>query len=70
MNLFIHLTYMVAILVGIVGTYIAMPYIEVLKDDVLRYKNLQKLNVVFMVILGLMVGFVIITFKGLFMSAT
>ncbi|MBK7147329.1 MAG: hypothetical protein IPH78_00570 [Bacteroidetes bacterium] len=70
MNLFIHLTYMVAILVAIVGTYIAMPYIEVLKDDVLRYKNLQKLNYVFIVVLGLMVMFVIVTFKGLFMSAT
>lgn len=69
MNLFVHLTQMTAIFLALCGTWLAMTYVEVMKDDVLRYKNIQKFYPVIIVVLALVILWVKVTFRGVFVAA-
>lgn len=67
MNFYIHLTYMATLFVACCGIWLAMSSVEILKDEVLRYKALQKLSYIALILVGLAVLWVQVTFRGVFM---
>ena len=57
MNIFLHAIYLLAITIGLLVGWLALFYIEILKDDVMRYKGLQKLNFIALFLALLLMGF-------------
>lgn len=68
MNLFIHAIYLLTIGVSLVISWVALFYIEILKDDVLHYKGLQKFGFLFVVALIFLVFFVKVFWRGIYFS--
>lgn len=67
MNFYVHLTYMLTLFVACCGVWFVMSYVEILKDEVLRYKSLQKISFIALILVGLAVLWVQVTFRGVFM---
>ncbi len=68
MNIFVHAVYLLTIGVALVVAWLALFYIEVMKDDVVKYKSLQSLSFGYIIFLGLVIGFVVLTWKGIYLS--
>lgn len=70
MNIFIHGIYLLMIGLALLVSWIALFYIEVMKDTVIKYKTLQSPNIVFLFLLIAVITFVIVTWKGLYLSVS
>ena len=68
LNIFVHAVYLFTIGIALIVSWLAMFYIEIPKDDVLKYKSLQQLNFTFVFFLALAIGFVMLTWKGIYLS--
>ena len=66
MNIFVHAVYLMAIGVSLMLSWIALFYLEVQQDEVLKYKVLQKFGFVMLFALALFVGFIKISWRGIF----
>jgi hypothetical protein len=69
MNLFIHLVFLGVIFLGLIIAWYSLAHIDIVRDDVLKYKNLQKVNFLFIVLLALSIAFVLTTWRGFNLSA-
>ncbi len=68
MNIFVHAIYLLIIGVSLLISWIALFYLEILKDDVLKYKVLQQFGFVMLFALALFVAFIIVSWRGIFVS--
>jgi hypothetical protein len=68
MNIFIHAIYLMVIGLSLLVSWVALFYLEILKDDVLKYKILQSFGFVMLFVLVLVVVFVKIYWRGIFVS--
>lgn len=67
MNIFVHSVYIGAIAIAMVIGWLALMYIEVMRDSVLKYKKLQEVNFIFLLALGLIISVIrFITWRGFF----
>jgi hypothetical protein len=65
-NMFVHLTYILGILIALLIGFVSVTYIDILKDEALRYKNLQQVSFGMIILLGLAVAGIILTWSGIF----
>lgn len=65
-NMFVHLTYMLATAIALLIGFVSVTYIDILKDEALRYKTLQQVNFGMVIALGLAVAGIILTWSGIF----
>ncbi len=70
MNIFIHGIYLMVIGFALLISWVALFYIEIMKDDVVKYKTLQTANIVFLAFLIAIMTIVVITWKGLYLSVS
>lgn len=70
MNIFVHGVYMLVIGLALVISWVALFYIEIMKDAVVKYKTLQTLNIVFLLFLIIVITMVVVTWKGLYLSVS
>ncbi|HLP22229.1 MAG TPA: hypothetical protein VK174_18065 [Chitinophagales bacterium] len=68
MNIFVHAVYILVIALALLLSWIALFYLEILKDDVLKYKVLQSPGFVMAFVLVLMVIFIKVYWRGIFIS--
>ena len=68
MNIFVHSIYLLVIGVSLLVSWIALFYLEILKDDVLKYKVLQTPGFVMAFMLALLVIFIKVYWRGIFIS--
>ncbi|MFN8321496.1 MAG: hypothetical protein U0T74_02445 [Chitinophagales bacterium] len=68
LNIFVHAVYLFCIGLALLISWLALFYIEIPKDDVLKYKSLQQLNFTFLFFLSILIGFVMLTWKGIYLS--
>ncbi len=69
MNIFVHSIYLMVIGISLLISWIALFYLEIMKDDVLKYKLLQKLSFGMLFVLTLVIIFIkFITWRGIFVS--
>ncbi|HLP50425.1 MAG TPA: hypothetical protein VK154_06040 [Chitinophagales bacterium] len=68
MNIFVHSIYLLVIGVSLLVSWIALFYLEILKDDVLKYKVLQSPGFVMTFMLALLVIFIKVYWRGIFIS--
>jgi len=66
MNMFVHFVYLFSIGLSLVIGWVALFYIEVMKDDVLAYKSLQKFGFIFLIALVFLIFFVKASWRGIF----
>jgi|ERR1043165_8500784 hypothetical protein len=66
MNIFVHAIYLLIIGVSLLVSWIALFYLEILKDDVLKYKVLQQFGFVMIFALVGFVVFIKIYWRGIF----
>lgn len=66
MNIFIHAIYLMVIGVSLLISWVALFYLQILQDDVLKYKVLQKFGFVMLFVLALFVGFIKLSWRGIF----
>ena len=67
MNIFIHAIYILVLGISLLISWVALFYLEVQQDEVLKYKVLQKFGFVMLFILVLFVGFIKISWRGIFL---
>jgi hypothetical protein len=70
MNIFVHAVYLLFIFISLVVGWVALFYLEIMKDDVIKYKSLQTLSLVAIFFLILAWAFVFVTFRGIYLSIT
>ena len=64
-----HIIYL-AVIGMILGIgWLSLSYIEIVKQELVRYKSLQALNIVFIIFMLLSWAFISITFRGVYISA-
>lgn len=68
MNMFVHGIYLFVIGIALLISWIALFYLEILKDDVLKYKVLQTPGVIIPIILACFVVFIKYFWRGIFIS--
>jgi len=68
MNIFMHGMYLMFIGLSLILGWVALHYLEIMRDDVLRYKSLQKFSFFLLLSLILLMGYVKITWRGVFLS--
>jgi MFS family permease len=68
MNMFVHGIYLFIIGIALLISWIALFYLEIMKDDVLKYKVLQAPGFIMMFMLALFVIFVKVYWRGIFIS--
>jgi len=69
MNIFIHGVYLLVIGVSLLISWVALFYLEIMKDDVLKYKTLQKLSFgVGFVFVAVVIFIRYVTWRGVFVS--
>ncbi len=68
MNIFVHGVYLMMIGLSLLIAWVALFYIEIMKDSVVKYKTLQTPNIVFLFLLIVLVTFVVVTWKGVYLS--
>ncbi len=66
MNIFIHSIYLMVIGISLLVSWVALFYLEILKDDVLKYKVLQKFGFLMLVVLAAVVGIIKLSWRGIF----
>lgn len=66
MNIFLTAIYLLTIFVGLIVSWVALFYIEVMKDDILHYKGLQKFGFIFAITLVFLIFFIKITWRGVY----
>lgn len=68
MNIFVHALYLMFIGLSLLLGWVALHYIQVMKDDVLRYNSLQKFNYFLLVATIVVMGYVVMTWEGVYLS--
>lgn len=68
MNIFVHAVYLLTIGIALVLAWLTLFYIEIMKDDVVKYKSLQSLSFGYIILLGTIIGFVMLTWRGIYLS--
>ncbi len=68
MNMFVHGIYIFVIGIALLVSWIALFYLEILKDDVLKYKVLQTPGFIIPIILAAFVAFIKYFWRGIFIS--
>lgn len=68
MNIFMHFIYLMFMALSLILGWVALHYLEVMRDDVLRYKSLQQFNYFLLVAIVLVMGYVVVTWRGIFLS--
>lgn len=68
MNMFVHGIYIFIIGIALLVSWIALFYLEILKDDVLKYKVLQTPGFIMAFFLVLVVIFIKVYWRGIFIS--
>jgi len=69
MNIFIHAVFLGVIFLGLIIAWYSLAHIDIVRDDVLKYKNLQNINFLFVILLALAIAFVMTTWRGFNLSA-
>jgi len=64
MNIFVHGVYLLSIATALTLTFLSLPFIDIMKDEVLRYKNLQQLSFAFIVVDVVLNVLVYISWRG------
>lgn len=67
-DLYIQLLYMATIFLGLIFSYIALPKIDVQKDEVIKYKSLQSFTPVPAILLVLLWAVIYLTRYGVYLS--
>lgn len=67
-NIFAHTIYMGVIAVFLFMGWYALAYVEVMRDDVLKFKGLQALNPVIILVLAAAIAAVVITWEGIYLA--
>ena len=68
MNIFLHAVYLMILGLGLLISWVALFYLEIMKDDVLKYKSLQSFNFFFLFVLALFVAFIKMSWRGIYFS--
>lgn len=68
MNIFMHFIYLMFMALSLIIGWVALHYLEVMRDDVLRYKSLQQFSFFLLVAVILVMGYVVVTWRGIFLS--
>lgn len=66
MNIFIHAIYLLVIGISLLISWVALFYLEILQDEVLKYKVLQKFSFAILFVFALFVAFIKISWRGIF----
>lgn len=66
MNMMVHSVYLITIAIGLAISWVALFYLEIQKEDVLKYKMLQQYGFVMFVLLLLATIFIKISWHGIF----
>lgn len=69
MSIFIHAVFLGVIFLGLIIAWYSLAHIDIVRDDVLKYKNLQNVNFLFIVLLALAIAFVLTTWRGFNLGA-
>lgn len=69
MNIFIHTVFLGVIFIGLVIAWYSLAHIDIVRDDVLKYKNMQQVNFFFVILLAAVIAFVLITWRGFNLGA-
>ena len=67
-DMFVQLVYFLTIFFMMVLGIYSLQHAEVLKDDVLKYKSLQQVNIIFPLLLIAVMAVIYITRQGLYIS--
>lgn len=67
-HVLLHAVYLMTIGISLFISWVALYYLEILKDDVLKYKVLQSFGFVMFIALIFVVGFIKLYWKGIFVS--
>ncbi len=67
-HIFVHIIYLMIIGISLLISWVALLYLEILKDDVLKYKVLQSFGFVMLFMLACFIGFIKIYWRGIFIS--
>ncbi|MBL0310426.1 MAG: hypothetical protein IPP77_12350 [Bacteroidetes bacterium] len=68
MNIFMHFVYLMFISISLIIGWVALHYLEMMRDDVLRYRSLQQFNYFLLIAVILVMGYVVVTWRGIFLS--
>ena len=68
MNIFVHAIYLLTIGLGLGLAWLALFYVELPKDEVVKYKSLQNFSFGYAIVLGVIIGYVVLTWKGIYIS--
>jgi len=66
MNIFVHAVYIMIIGISLLISWVALFYLEVMQDEVLKYKILQKYGFPMLVVLAFVIGFIKFSWRGIF----
>lgn len=67
-DMFAQLTYLTTLFIGLMLAVYALPHAEVLKDDVLKYKNLQTYPIIAPILLAVLIALIYIARQGVYLS--
>ena len=68
MNIFVHAIYLMVIGFSLLISWVSLFYLEVMKDEVLKYKVLQKFGFIMLFVLAMVIMFIKISWRGIFVS--
>jgi hypothetical protein len=64
MNIFVHGIYLLVIAVALVVSFLSISFLDIMRDEVLRYKNLQEVSIGILVFTALLNALVFVTWRG------